>query len=317
MSSRAGTKQIVFCNAGTLAGTPGNPIALGFRGALDFVIGQHKTFKDYREREMRNMVNFKLEPETYQVTMKLMSALCGWVNGNADIQVVTNKQSSSATSDDVFKFVGNNIAGIGFELNISDDKRSIKIPIERAMEYDEALTFIDAADSETAVAISGLPNIEGVDSTIYKAPRYQSIESPAATEVFSKLNLIERTLNIKTVSTKDRYNMDVVDYLKVAVTLIGLEASIAKYITELNKAMTTSLIWKEKNSSSSYAAFDIASNVLSKKDELTIGDKNRKLKLIYEGMVPLYDTSFLFGDGNGGLVEDSTGLTGGTFKLGY
>lgn len=317
-TSRAGLKQIVLMDAGTLATTPVSPLAMGLRGEASMAITPHKPITDYRGRQLRNMINFKVEAKSYQPTMQLLKALINWTNMNADAQIVTVPQSAGG-SVDCYKFVSDKKLGIGFEYLISADERSLKVILERAMEYERAKTFIDAADSETPVAITGLasPNSEGVDQAKYRAPYFLAFETPKATAPFTIDDIIERSLSIKTASKKSAYNTDIVDYLEIELILKVSDASVAKLITQMSKDMSTTIYMKEQNTGSFYDAFDFNANVLTQTDEFSIGDDERAITMKFSGKVPVYDVTFQFGATYGGDAADTVGAKGGTMKFGY
>jgi len=174
----AGLKQIVMCNKGTLATTPVDPIALGIRKDAVLTINHFKQVEDYRKRKLRNMLNFKLEGETMQPTIFTFKKLIDWLNGNVDLQVVTQNQSTSAK--DVWKFNAGKELGIDFDWTYNQDGRSCKITFERAFPYSDAVTFIDAADSTTAVTFAGITD-DGTDLTLYRGSSPDKFEKPAAT----------------------------------------------------------------------------------------------------------------------------------------
>ncbi|AFH47790.1 Hypothetical protein IALB_0076 [Ignavibacterium album JCM 16511] len=310
----AGLKQIVMCNKGTLATTPVDPIALGIRKDAVLSINHFKQVEDYRKRKLRNYLNFKLEGETMQPTVFLFKKLLDWINGNFDLQVVTQNQSSSAK--DVWKFNAGKELGLDFDWTYNQDGRSCKISFERAFPYNDAVTFIDAADSTTAVSFAGITD-DGTDLTIYRGASPDKFEKPAASSLGSFNLVTVRSLNIKTENKKSIDNMSIVDNLMITLEMTGREASISDFVTRLNKGMLDEVIFQEKNSGTYYDKFMFNTNVLSQTDEMVINDDERTLKIVLEGRVPIYSVSFLYGTGNGGDATDTKGTTGGTVKFGY
>ncbi len=310
----AGLKQIVMCNKGTLATTPVDPIALGVRKDAVLTINHFKQVEDYRKRKFRNMLNFKLEGETMQPTIFTFKKLIDFLNGNVDLQVVTQNQSTSAK--DVWKFNAGKELGIDFDWTYNQDGRSCKISFERAFPYSDAVTFIDAADSTTAVAFSGITD-DGTDLTLYRGSSPDKFEKPAATSLGSSSLATVRSMNIKTENKKSIDNLSLVDNLMITLEMTGREAAIADFVTRLNKGMLDGVVFQEKNSGAYYDKFDFNSNVLSQTDEFVINDEERTLKIVLEGRVPIYAVSFLYSTGNGGDAADTKGTTGGTVKFGY
>jgi len=314
MYAAPGLKQIVICDKNTLASTPVDPIAWGIRKNATLTINHFKQVEDYRKRKFRNMLNFKLEGETLQPTIFLFKKLLEWINGNCDTQVITQKQSSS--NKDVFKFINGKNLGIDFEWIYNQDGRSCKITMEGAFPYNDALVFIDSADNTTPVTFTGITD-DGTDLTIYRGFNPEKFEKPANTSLGDIYFIQTRSLNIKTESKKNIYNVSIVNNLMITLEMIGNEASISDFITRLNKGLLDNVIFQEKNGSSTYDKFDFAANVLSQTDEMVINDEERTLKIILEGRVPINDISFLYGSLNGGESTDTTGKTGGTIRFGY
>jgi hypothetical protein len=312
MGSRAGIKQIGFCDAGTLLTSPTGSEVIGLRNEAKLIIEPFKTVKDYRERELPNMQNFKLEAESLQFRMKQLKAMIGFVNLNADVQIQTQPQSFPGY--DVFQFAGVNKLGLGFEYMITAEKRSCKVMLEGAMEEDKAVTFIDAADS-TVLEDLGFTG-EGADFTSYKAPYFLAFEFPKATAIISSDDIIERKLTIKTKGKKDIYNRDIVDYLTVELEITGRNAAISDVITMFNKTLGASVVIKEKNGASTFDGFDFATGVLTKTQTLSIDDTERTMKVKFIGDVPIYDITWdLAVTGGGDVAAD--GVVGGTMKVGY
>lgn len=310
----AGLKQIVMCNKGTLATTPVDPIALGIRKDAVLTINHFKQVEDYRKRKLRNYLNFKLEGESMQPTVFTFNKLIDWLNGNVDVQVVT--QNQSASTKDVFKFIAGKELGVDFEWTYNQDGRSCKITFERAFPFDDATTFIDGADSASAVTFAGITD-DGTDLTLYRGFNPDKFEKPSGASLGSTSLITVRSLNIKTENKKSIDNMSIVDNLMITLEMTGREAAIADFITRLNKQQLDSVVFQEKNSATTYDKFDFNSLVLSQTDEFVINDEERTLKIVLEGRIPIYAVSFLYGTGNGGDAADTKGTTGGTVKFGY
>jgi hypothetical protein len=314
MSSRAGLKQIVLCDSGTLLTTPSNPIAAGLRNAAAMERTPFKEVKDYRNRILKNMVNFKIEWESLQPTMLMLKSLVGWINLNCDAQVVTVPQSSGG-SGDVYQFAGVNKAGLDFEYVITADKRSLKPTLEVAMEYERAKTFIDSADNNSPITFANISG-DGADFPRYRAPYYLSFEAPKTAAVFGAPELVERSYSIKTKNKKSIYNSSIVDYLAFEFSIAARDASIVKQIEAMSKDASPSVYIKEQNSGSFYDAFDFTAGILTLHDEFKDGDDDRNLKLVFSADVPVSDIAFQFGAAYGGDSTDA-GVKGGTMRIGY
>lgn len=313
--SRAGINQIVLCDKGTLDTTPANPLAMGLRGEAAFTAEPHKQVETYLGQKLRNMMNVKFESDTFQITMQMLKSLIGWSGNNVDAQIITTPQSASAGSEDVFKLSGDDAFGLDFELEVSNEKRAAKITLERAFEYDRFKTWLDAADSNTAVDF-GLSNARGIDYTLYHAPYFLSF-SVNGNDFVQVPDIISRKLTIKTENKKDANNVSIVDWLDIELEIKTRSASISEIMNQLGNPMSPVVLMKEKNAGSYYDAFDFASGVLVQEDKIQLDDKERSRTAIFRGKVAPYDCSFLFGTGNGGDAADTKGTTGGTIKIGY
>ncbi len=311
----AGLKQIVLCDKGTLSTTPVDPIAFGARKEATLKISHFKQVEDYRKRKFRNYLNFNLEGETLQPTLFLFKKLISWVNGNVDAQIITQKQNSS--NKDVFKFSNGKEFGIDFELIYDIDGRRCKITLERALDYEDAVTFIDSADNTTEITFAGITD-DGTDLTLYRPARLDKFEKPSSISLGDPLLISTRALSIKTESKKsEETNISFVDNLMITITMTGREASITDFVTRLNKNMLDNVIVQFINTDTYYDKFDFNSNVLSQTDEFVINDEERTLGITLEGRIPIYSLQFLFGSGNGGSTSDTQGITGGTVQFGY
>jgi hypothetical protein len=157
---------------------------------------------------------------------------------------------------------------------------------------------------------------EGADLTLYRAPYYLEIEYPTGQEIFSKTEIIDRKLTIKTKGKKSIYNQSIVDYLSCTLELTARDAGITKFISEMDKSMSSAITWKEQNNDTFFDQFVFAANALTVKNEFKIDDSERQLKVILEGDIPVWDATFQFGASYGGDAADTTGLKGGTMTFG-
>ncbi len=301
--SRAGLGQIAACDLGTLATTPVDPLAMGIRMGAPFKTSAFKPIKDYLNRGWRNMVNFNVGAESMQATMFMLKKMHDWLNMNCDLQVLTNIQSAGGNPD-CFKFIGNSIAGLDYELMISSDKRTLKPTWEIALPFDDAKTLIDSADSETPVSLTGITG-KGEDQTLLRKPFFVSFEFPKATTVLTRDEIMERSISIKTKNTKsNENNMSIVDYISFEIMMKFRNASVAKKVEIMAKDNAPSLYLKEMNAPTFFDAFDFAAGVLTLDDEWDIDDQTRSQTLKFVADVYLYDISFQFGTTYGGDASD-------------
>jgi hypothetical protein len=313
--SKSGNHQFGLCDLGTLATTPADPIAMGIRGAYAMKTSAYKPIKDYLQRTWRNMINFRVEAESYQPTMFMLSKMIEWLNGNVDAQIITKKQTSGASNGDVYKFTGTRKAGLDFELMFNSDKRSLKPILEVALPYTDAQTFIDLADSDTPIA---LPTITGPgeDQLLFRRPSFVKFEAPDASTILTKDEIVSRSYSIKTKSKKqDETNMSIVDYLTFELTMKFRNASVAKHIEIMSKDNAPSVTIRELNNAAFYDEWKFSAGVLTLDHELDDADEDRSLTLKFMADVFLFDIAFLFGATYGGDVSDG-GTKGGTMTIG-
>ncbi len=313
--SIAGLKQILLCDSGTLLTVPTNPHVAGLRNAATMARTPFKDVKTYLNQSLRNMINFKIDFESLQPSLGKLKSMIGWANLNCDAQIVTSPQSIGGSSD-VYQFIGVNKLGLDFEYLITADKRSMKTTLEAAMEYNRAQAMVDSADTTAAIAVAGITGA-GNDYTKYRAPFFLAFEAPQATALFAAQDLTERSFSIKTKNKKDLYNTSMVDYLTFNFTIAARDASVAKQVVMMSKDMSPNILVKEQNNSPFYDAFDFNAGVLSLVDEYNDADEARAIKLIFSADVPIGDITFSFGATFGGDAADTTGIKGGTMKIGY
>lgn len=316
MISRAGINQIALCGLGTLLTAPTNPILIGHGGEKSLVISPHKELALFGDKKGRNMENHKAGGLSNQVSMKVLKTLIEYLNFNCDVQIITTAQTGVADSEDVFQYVGDNLLGLDLEYEVGSDKRGIKIDLERAFEYLLSKGLIDAADSNTAEAFAGITDIGGRDFSQYRSPYFLGIESPAGTSLFNPMGINSRKLTMKTKNSKNQYNASIVDMLQFNIEVVGTEASVAKFVTEMNKAEGAKFLWKEGNGGAFYDGFDFNTNVLTQSDEKTIGDKERLLKATFEGSEWISNITW-DNEATGGGEAAGDGSVGGTMKVGY
>jgi len=313
--SKSGNHQFGLCDLGTLATTPVDPIAMGIRGAYAMKTSAYKPVKDYLQRTWRNMINFRVEAESYQPSMFMLKKMIGWLNGNVDAQVITKKQTAGAANGDVYKFIAARKAGLDFELMFNSDKRSLKPILEVALPYTDAQAFIDGADSETPVALPGITGA-GEDQALFRRPSFVKFEAPDTTTILTKDEIVSRSYSIKTKNKKqDETNISIVDYLTFELIMKFRNASVAKHVEIMSKNNAPSVTIRELNEAAFYDEWKFSAGVLTLDHELDDTDEDRSLTLKFMADVFLFDVAFLFGATYGGDVSDG-GTKGGTMTIG-
>lgn len=315
--SRAGIQQVALCDLGSLATSPTKPELLGLGGEMKVHITPFKQTDLFPEKKGRNMENHQVVGESEQATMKMIKNMISFLNFKCDAQVITAKQTASAESEDVFKYAGNDCMGLMFKYESNRDKQTLTATLDRAFDYEYSKTLKDAADSASPATFTGITDLGGRDFALRSAPNKLILQS-GGSDIFTEMGINSRSLIIETIEAgRNQYNAPQVDLLKIMIEIIANEASVSKIITLMSKNNSTNILWKETTSGLLYRSFDFNTNVLTQTEEEPIGNKERFVKLVYEGAEWIYNTSFEFGTGKGGAAEDSTGITGGTMKIGY
>lgn len=315
--SKAGLKQVVACNKGTLATTPVDPIAMGIRKGATMKRSHYKPLKDYLDGQFRNMMNFNIQLESMQATMFMLKKMLDWVDGNMDLQVITNPQAAGGTGD-VYKFNSGNEMGLDFEYVINSDGRTIKPTFEIALPWTTGQTLVDSADSTTPITFPTITHPRGEDEALLRKPFFVSFEAPTGTPVLTRNEIVSRSYSIKTKTKKlEESNMTTVDYLIFELMLKFRNASVAKQVEILSKDQMPTIKLREQNNAAFYDEWQFNNGVLTLNDEFDDSDEDRAITLKFQRNVFIYDISFLFGATYGGDAADTTGIKGGTMKVGF
>jgi hypothetical protein len=308
--SNPGIKQLVSCNAGTLATTPAGILCMsGIRNNGTFKRTAYKPIKDVLNGSWRNKENFRIEIETLQSTMYALDTTLDFLNLGCDTQLIDY-------DGNCYKFTGDSALGLEFEYLIDGDKRVLKHIYEAAFPYADAKALIDAADSATPIAFSGITG-RGEDQTKMRAPSFISFEFPKTTVVLTRRELGKRSYSFKSKSKKsEEDNTSQVDYISCEINLSFRNASVAEQILMMAKDNAPSLYIKEGNAGSFYDAFDFASGILTLDDEFEDSDEESNINLKFTRDIHKSDITFEYGAAKGGDAGDTSGLKGGTMKFG-
>lgn len=321
--SKRGIKRMIITASGQLGETsPSGLITTGTRKNGGLVISPLDTIKDHRERELRNLINFKAEMSSYQGRMRFLDMLISYLGSGYDAQIACVDQTADGDGG-IFNFVAMT-GGLDFGIEYNAKERFLNLVLETAMEYEAAQTFIGASDNdELAPAITNDPisggNEYGQNFSLYAHPYYCSIECPSGTELFSKKEIVDRKFSIKTKGYKNAYNEVVQPYLEVMLEITGADATITKMANILNKDMGASVVHKEYiGGTSFYEKYSIAANLVTHKEEFNLGDEKREAKITISGLLTPDNFTFAYGSSNGGDGDGSTELkklAGGTCTI--
>jgi len=315
MRSIPGIKQIGRCNKGTLATTPAGIILCGLRDKATLKPTPFKTSKDVKDKQGRNMVQVAIDYESLQPTMKHLKANFDHMNVNCDVQLMTEKQSFTADSEDVLKFDASSfLLGLGFEYLISMEKRSMKETLKGAADYDVVKTLWDGSDTATAVVLNGAGPVSGEDETLRRRINFLAVEVPQSTALFEASELDDFKYSLKANTYENAYGQLCVDWITHKLEITMGNASVDKIVELMSKDVNASALIKLGNDTGNYDAFKFNAGAVNNHVEPDYEDK-RQSKFILEGKVRPYEHLFEFGSGKGGASADS-GLSGGTLTIG-
>jgi hypothetical protein len=311
-NSRPGIKRALISQPNTMATTPTGLITVGSRKPSNLIISPLDELADYRDRPLRNKINFRYEVDSYQSRLRDVEwAVQYHLQAGFDIQLLKEKQGANAMSGGCFNWV-NQLNGLDFDYVNTNKERYVKWIFETALEYADAITLIDASDPAGSLvpAISANPisggNERGENFSNYAYPWYAAIEGPSGTEIFSKKEIKERSLSIRTKGTKNEYNETVVNFITVELRLRGSDATITKILNILNKDMSPSLVISEKLSATTYEKFVFPANVLTHSDSFQLGDSEDYSELMFKADLTFDQFQFAYGTANGGAGTSAT-----------
>ncbi len=292
--SRAGIRTFALATKGTLTTTPTNVVVGGLRKSGKLEILPLNELKTQLNQFIPNLTNFKFESTTFQAMLTTLSNLHNLVLNGCDAQLITVPQTSgSLSSGGVFNFVGDNYPGLGFEFVISKDERSAKIMLEVGVEDHQRDELLTQSLANTPLDLSAYGNGLSVkDCSKYVSPAFISAKYNSQ-DVFAKDELMDYKLTIKTKSTgKSAYNRDRNNYYSVIFEITGTDARISKLQSEYGLGRCLSLELKQRFDPDTNDVFEFEPGVLHKREETTIGDDDRFLKVIYEADIPVGDVTF-------------------------
>jgi len=310
-NSRIGIKRCLISPPGRMA-TPlpwpdGNLVSIGVRKASHLVISPLDELTDYRNRKLRNKINFKYSVDSYQLSMRDLQLLMLFMQNGYDFQLVKEAQTPGLpASGGVFNWA-NQVNGLGFVYTMTNKDRFCTVNFETALEFENAKALIAAADTYNSVLpiiasdpVSG-GNERGENFSLVKHPWYFSIEAPTGSTIFDKKEIIERSLKISSKGTKNEYNEDVVNFINVELKIKGSDATINKIYDLLNRSMSPSLSIKEMTSPNTWEELVFQPNVLTHSDDFQLGDDQDFSQVTFAADLTFDQITFDYGAMFGGI----------------
>jgi hypothetical protein len=310
--ANVGINQIAIVDKGTLLTTPAGIIALGLRTPSSLEFAPFNPITDYRDRDLRNMINARIQAKTLQPTLAMLNNLFTYIlpDRGGDVELLAVPQSSGVDGG-CFQFNGNdNYMGVEFDWIMNAKERTLAFDLQVALEFEEMKALIDAADSNTLVTL-GLSNY-GIDFTKQKHPYIVLGDA-----TFTKDELIDYNFSFKNIGgERSLYNRLITDYIQIQFDFIVRAATISNIVTVLGRDQSPAVTIREDNNvgATLFDRFVCNANVLSlAADPIYIGDDKRYLKLVYKGKVPTGNVTLSYTTANGGNNSDFT--DGGTVTV--
>ena len=298
----ASIKEVFFApGSANFPASLASAFGLGIRSSGKFIGEPHNPLTDMRNRQFPNMMNFRVEADTMQTDLAKIIALITYAKaGASSVAVLTGPLTVGGSGSDgdpvtsanggIFLFENANALGVGFELNITQAERLLKVNFERAFKYTSPDAIIDAADTESIPFLtSGIPAID-TDKVLsgFISPNDVTGMIPAAlTASFADLYLDEFTINLKTKSTKSGFNIDL---------LSGLQVELSASAIGVDQAALVELFKHEFPSADLVVTLLTGETLTFKKESLTrvgnfdFSDEKRMGKIMYTGE---YDPDFI------------------------
>lgn len=307
----AGIKEI-YINAGGADFSMPGAIGMGIRGNGTFIAEHINEMRDKDNRMFPSMINFRVEVPTMQIEddalfnmlingAKSSSLACAVVTSGV-VESPTNTVKSPTGG--IYLFGGTsgvNNLGVDFELNFTQNERTMALTLERAFKYDGAASpaantanWIIQQGKTNLLNVSGytLPDIDiALVPSGFKNPADMSNMIPTnLSAYFGDLMLKEFALTIRTVGAKSGFNVSWLRGIEVdfAITAAGGDADAMFYIAQ--HAFNTSAI--TVNIGTTYT-LTFQPYGLTRYGTFSIGDEERTQTLMYNGTYDLdyVDTS--------------------------
>lgn len=296
MSGIVGVRQAFICKKGTLA-SPANIVQFGLGDEATFEAVENP-IKGYQDEDLPNETSFSLKFKTYQPTIqKIVNLLLvhGVANG-VDAQVVGERSGLSSGYTGVYNFDGANFLGLDFEIVQSMKSRYIMIDAGVSLPNELALMLLQSSITNTPTDLYALnQGHKGQYLGDYKHPFYGSAQSPAGTLLCNGEEIVDRTLSLKTESSKLQYNRSRINWIKISLQITIDRNRSWQLIEYLVKDRKASIKLEEKDSVSVNNTWEFADGVLFRKHEMPIAKDDSYIKLSWEKKIPLYDFGYDIG----------------------
>ncbi len=284
--AKAGIRRIALWDK---ANTEAGIIVLTMRQAGKLTITDKEDIKDFRNRVLPDMINFKIEAVSYDIGRPLLYYLL--VHAKADgvsTEVITRK-ISTGVYDGIFSFAGDNFLGLDFEYTMSQKERSAKIMLEATYERDIALAILnDAYGNNTPNDLNGFDEVSFL--TDYYRPAYFSYckYGSSDTVLFTKDQIVSRKLTVKSKGNKTVYDRTIVNMLDVLFEVELAKSEIGDIKTFFESIpVAPKLSLQEKDPAGKSELHVFKEGVLSLSRETNIADDSRTIKLKFQGDVPI------------------------------
>jgi len=257
---------------------------LGIRNAGSFNIEHHNEIEDMRTRKFPQMLNFRAEMNTMQITVEKLRALIGYAKqSSVATAILTSGVLESggiitSPTGGIYLFDQDNSLGLEFTLNFTDSERIINVVFERAFKYEEGRTLINAAQT------AGVPF--GVDKTpmINKDDVIAGFVSPsfipAALETaFGDADLVSFAMNIQTKQTKNAFNKSLVSAITVELEAVTSGPDVPAIHESVKHEFPTDITLQLRSGET----IVLKADGITRMGSAMIGDEERQATLTFNG----------------------------------
>jgi len=335
--ARPGIKALGICTKATLSSTKTNQFILGLRDNVSLEIKPFNTPTDHRNRDLKNMMNFKIEGSSHQGLTSLSVSVASSISllsllvehailNGVDAELVGEHSVWNATEwdGDVYQLAGDYFAGIDFDFELTEKTRKTKLILEAAFNADLAQTNIITPSEVSGTGsklFNATPIVKGLSQAAVAVPTFYSIKLPhdtAYNEFLPEL-LTSLSFKMKNSGEKSIYNRTLTEYFEFDISFTVKCVSNAqasdtlKWITA--KSLLESFKISQFISASITDVFMFNTNALSSSPVVLISDDKREVKVSLKGKVPYADLAFNTTTGYTELVDTLSAITAGTISL--
>jgi hypothetical protein len=226
--------------------------------------------KDVFDRNLPNWINFKIEAESIYNNIDIINMATQYAAAGAVMAEVESQHSGAG----VFVFSYDNYLGYDFELNITPNERTLKHIAEAKFEYFKGKAIVNAA--RTNVGEWG--NNSNLAPWLYVTSKINYFGN-----FFDPNWIKDFKLTLKTVSEKTILNRSLVNYYELSLEVTSYESKATVMKNLLDLSLLTNVVIRATDD----FEINIGQGVLFPERQQMIGQKERNVKLMFSGKIPI------------------------------